>query len=57
MPFAAAANVEVEEKEDEGGEEEDDKEMAGIRKKGGCPTGSTIEHSRAQDLLCKQAIN
>jgi hypothetical protein len=43
-------------------EEEEDPLIPGdhlteTRDKGGCPTGSTIEHYRAQELARKQAVN
>ncbi len=71
MLYVTAADVEdvvVEEEEEEGGEEEeeeeerrgeedDNEEEVEARKKGGRLTGSTLEHSRAQVLARKQAIN
>ena len=62
----AAANVEVEEESkkynNEGGEvggqdEDENEEEEETRKKGGRPSGSTVEHSRAQELARKQAVN
>ena len=49
---------EVEEEEEvSGGEEDNNKEEAGKCNKGGCPTGSTLERYRAQELARKQAAN
>ena len=48
------------EEEEEGVDENDDnreRERVEARKKGGRPTGSTLEYFRAQDLSRKQAVN
>ena len=61
---AYAEDVVVDEEEEEEEEEEveedkddDNTEKEEAHKKGGCPTGSTLEHFWAQKLLLKQAVN